>query len=322
MKNPLVTKSIEGKLPETLKKEWLVYVSDQQSSVTPDNRFDNLLAFLKKQESIYEQLEQLRDEEPNKRELRTEPRWARTKSTKSSNDQTGCVVCGDVKHKRKLYFCKQFRSLKPADRRAAVRKLGACNRCLEVHEDHSFCKPSYLCKNQDCEEESVPEHHFYLCPNAERKGSSANLRKSKPRPDEDKGRKGYTKDQEDFLCRLPPDLAQQCRSVFSNTAARAFKVTKEQLSLQAEDGLLELPVIMMLLNVTANAGQKIGTLIDLASDTNYITHSAANRLNLSGERITLVIHGVGGMKVCVKTKRYLLKLFRALSSHTSWPAMD
>ncbi len=85
-------------------------------------------------------------------------------------------------------------------------------------------------------------------------------------------------------------------------------MTKEKPSLLAQGGLLELPVIMMLLNVTANAGQKVGTLIDLASDTNYITHSAANRLNLKGEKITLVIHGVGGMKVRIKTKRYLLKI--------------
>ena len=46
---------------------------------------------------------------------------------------------------------------------------------------------------------------------------------------------------------------------------------------------------MMLLEVTANAGQKIGTLIDLASDTNYITHEAAGRLNLKSEDITLVV---------------------------------
>lgn len=57
----------------------------------------------------------------------------------------------------------------------------------------------------------------------------------------------------------------------------------------------ELPVILMLLEVTANAGQKIGTLINLASDTNYITHGAASRLNLKGEKIALVVHGVGGM---------------------------
>lgn len=56
---------------------------------------------------------------------------------------------------------------------------------------------------------------------------------------------------------------------------------------------------MMLLEVTANAGQRVGTLIDLASDSNYIT---TNKLNLRSEEITLVVHGVGGMKVQVKTK--------------------
>ena len=67
-------------------------------------------------------------------------------------------------------------------------------------------------------------------------------------------------------------------------------------------------MLMMLLEVTANAGQKVGTLIDLASDTNYITHKAAKKLNLRSEEITLVIHGIGGMKVFVETRRYLLKI--------------
>ena len=40
---------------------------------------------------------------------------------------------------------------------------------------------------------------------------------------------------------------------------------------------------MMLMEVTANAGQKIGALVDLASDTNYITHKAAHRLRLQSE---------------------------------------
>lgn len=47
-------------------------------------------------------------------------------------------------------------------------------------------------------------------------------------------------------------------------------------SLFAESGLVEWPVLIMLLEVTANAEQKIGTLIDLVSDTNYITHEAAS----------------------------------------------
>lgn len=54
--------------------------------------------------------------------------------------------------------------------------------------------------------------------------------------------------------------------------------------------------------------KKLG-LIDLASDTNYITHDAADRLNLRSEAITLVVHGVGGMKVQVTTRQYLLKIW-------------
>lgn len=47
----------------------------------------------------------------------------------------------------------------------------------------------------------------------------------------------------------------------------------------------------------------------MASDTNYITHKAASRLNLRSEDITLIVHGVGGgMKVHVETRRYLLKI--------------
>lgn len=57
IKNPLMTKSIESKLPESLKKEWLVHVADPNNGVTPNKRFDHLLAFLQQQEAIYEELE-------------------------------------------------------------------------------------------------------------------------------------------------------------------------------------------------------------------------------------------------------------------------
>lgn len=80
--------------------------------------------------------------------------------------------------------------------------------------------------------------------------------------------------------------------MFSNAASRAFSTVTDQPSLLVESGLQDLPVIMMFLEVAANAGQKqqqIGTLIDLGSDTNYITHKAASRLNLRSEEITLVV---------------------------------
>lgn len=62
----------------------------------------------------------------------------------------------------------------------------------------------------------------------------------------------------------------------------------------------------MLIEVTANAGQKVGILIDLVSDTNYLTHRAANKLKLRSEKVTLVVHGVRGMAMKVNTRIHLL----------------
>lgn len=127
--------------------------------------------------------------------------------------------------------------------------------------------------------------------------------------------KKYTDAQEDFLTKLPPELAQQCRNVFCNSVSKTFSSAAPERGLLAESGLNEFLVIMMILEVTANAGQKIGTLIDLASDTNYINHQAADELNLRGGG-TLTVHGVGGMQVTVETKRYLLKIRVATSKGT------
>lgn len=46
----------------------------------------------------------------------------------------------------------------------------------------------------------------------------------------------------------------------------------------------------MLLEITANAGQKIGTSIDFTSDTNHITLKAAQRLNIRSAE-TRLVHG-------------------------------
>lgn len=301
IKNPLVTKSIEGKLPEVLKKEWLLYAAEKGEGTKNEERFDSLLTFLKSQETIYEQLDQLRDEDPHKQkyELR------QTRATmQSSSHPLECVVCGESKHQQKLYFCKRFRALKLKERKDAVRRLGACNRCLEVHKDFEYCKNEFLCQSPDCRDQQSKEHHFYLCPRAVRsRGHTAQRTRVSTVGGDNRS---YTEAQKDFVQKLSPELAAEFRHVFCNSVTRTPQGPNQ--SLLAENGLKEWPVILMLLQVTSNAGQKIGTLIDLGSDTNYITHRAAKRLNLKSEDITLVVHGVGGMRVQVKTKRYLLKI--------------
>ena len=54
IKNPLVVRSLESKLPEGLKKDWLMFMVDPSNDVTEDKHFDMPLAFLKKQEEIFE----------------------------------------------------------------------------------------------------------------------------------------------------------------------------------------------------------------------------------------------------------------------------
>ncbi|TKS65757.1 hypothetical protein D9C73_028022 [Collichthys lucidus] len=301
VKNPLVTKSIESKLPESLKKEWLVYAAEDGKAVQHQNRFDKLLTFLRGQESIYEQLDQLKDEEPSRKETRFQQKHARTRTAKASSEPANCIICGDNKHRTKLYFCRKFKTnLRPSERRNAVMQLGACSRCLEIHGEDGYCKTSFLCKNSECKD----QHHYYLCPLTE----SKNWQRSVKPGAVGGGSRRYTGAQEEFLSKLSPELARQCRDAFSNAVSKSYNSTVSEYGLLGEYGLQELPVIMMLLNITANAGQKIGTLIDLASDTNYITHKAADKLNLQREDVTLVVHGVGGMKVLVETKRYLLKI--------------
>ena len=102
MRNPMVTNSIEGKLPETLKKDWLTYAADGGNGVDRHNRFDKLITYLKSQESIYEQLDQLKDFVEPTKEKTMFLKHARTKATKSSSETVGCIICDDPKQRKKL----------------------------------------------------------------------------------------------------------------------------------------------------------------------------------------------------------------------------
>ena len=298
IKNPLVVRSIESKLPDSMKKDWLVFMVNPENAITPDNHFDSLLKFLKTQEEILEKLEQLGvGEKPDKKVDYTEKKYASTRSTTKG----GCVVCGDEKHREKIFFCKRFKELKPNEKLNAVEKLGACKKCLGCHDDDGECKDTYLCKNWDCRRGSSADHHFFLC----RRGDSKRSGMDRPQKSS-ASRHELTDDQETFVSELSPEMAGKFRRAFTNITAKTHCADKP--GLMESSALQELPVILMLLEVTANAGQKIGTLIDLASDTNYITHRAARRLNLRSEKITLVVHGVGRMAMKVKTKRYLLRV--------------
>lgn len=74
-----------------------------------------------------------------------------------------------------------------------------------------------------------------------------------------------------------------------------------------QSGLKEHPFLMILVPVTTKRGDSLGALVELVSNANYITHQAAERLELTGEPISLVVYVVGTMKVRV-TKKYLVTI--------------
>lgn len=211
-------------------------------------------------------------------------------------------MCRDGRHCDKIFFCRKFRGLNLPEKKAALKKLGACRKCLGCHDDEGYCRDTYLCRNKDCKKGRSSDHHYFLCPKGEFKrgevkGETGSRARSK-----------LTEEQEDFLAELSPELAEKCRRAFTNKIAHTSSTGRNQSKLLTRYGLRELPVLMMLMEVTSNAGQKVGTLLDLASDTNYITHKAADRLRLQREMITLVVHGVGGMTMRVSRERYLLRV--------------
>ncbi|XP_072308735.1 uncharacterized protein [Eucyclogobius newberryi] len=199
LKNPLVIKSIEGKLSEAMKKEWLLYAAengDQQ-----DQRFDILLTFLRSQKYIYEQL---RDTDSDSKQNGT---------TMSSSLSPGCVVCGDSKHSQKLYFCKQFQVLKLTEKKDAVEKLGACVKCLELHSGHDHCKEDFFCRRPECSRNKA--HHFLLCPRPAPKNRVIAVGGDNHR--------SYIHAQKEFV-----KLHPESRRVFSNSVTRTSHATNNQ----------------------------------------------------------------------------------------------
>ncbi|XP_062390786.1 uncharacterized protein LOC134078694 [Sardina pilchardus] len=311
IKNRWVAQSLESKLPSSLKEKWIAHKTEPVNGFDPHNHFDCLLCFLKKQEVILEELDQL---EPSPREGSASvkgpadrpERGVRKAFSKATSGQResplkprlgSCTACADETHTGRLFACKAFREMDLQRRKAHLKTHGICNRCLCMHLKDGRCNQKFLCSKLDCRKEE--SHHYLLCPKsiAQEKDAGSEMQGTKRM--ERKGL-GLTSKQEELLAKVTPELRAEFRKAFTNKASTTICTVG--------GGLKEYPVVMMLLEVTTNSGQLIGTLIDLASDTNYITNNAAQRLGLIGESIKLIVHGIGGMTTTVPTKRYSLRL--------------
>ncbi len=311
IKNRWVAQSLESKLPSSLKEKWIAHKMESVNGFASHNHFDCLLRFLKKQEAILEELDQLevgpREGRSSVKGLADKPeggvKKAFSKATSGRRESQlkprwgSCTACADEAHAGRLFACKAFRELDIQGRKAHLKTHGVCNRCLCFHLKDGRCNPKFLCSKMDCCKEEL--HHYLLCPKSIAQEKDAGSEVQVTKRVERRGL-GLTGKQEELLAKVTPELRAEFRKAFSNKASTTICTAGSRLK--------EYPVIMMLLEVTTNSGQLIGTLIDLASDTNYITNNAAQQLGLIGERIKLIVHGIGGMRTTVTTERYSLRL--------------
>lgn len=306
VKNRVVAQSIESKLPDSLKEKWLTHKNDPASGFSSRNHFDCLLQYLKRQEDILEQLDQLQPcPADNPERDKTKERYkaftkATSRNTQKDSQLNSCIACGDDEHAGRLFACKVFKKLNLSSKKAQLKKAGACFKCLRLHGEDGSCTQKYLCSKDDCRKGGSSDHNYLLCPKPQIKKKDKKSGEQSDVKVEKRGL-GLTDKQEELLAKLSPELKAEFKEAFSNKVS-----TTVCTSTGSEPK--EYPVVMMLLEVTTNSGQLVGTLIDLASDTNYISNEAAERLKLNGENIKLIVQGVGGMEKAVATRRYTLRL--------------
>lgn len=234
LKNPLVIKAIESMTPDFVKRDWLIFMLEPSNNVTPDNHFDMLLTFLKKQEGVLERLEQLKTvekiEKPGHFDVKNVERiYVSTRMARKGMENM-CCVCGDGGHNdKKKNFCKMFWGMKHHAMKAAVKKLGACRRCLVLHDGDGFCKDIYLCRNKVCKRDETPDHHYFLCPAGSSKKSSSEDRSRKVNG----GKSKLTEEPENCLSELSPEMSERCRNAFTNNVARRANTSKKPRSSQS-----------------------------------------------------------------------------------------
>ena len=310
IKNQMTTFTIERKLPNTIRERWLLYEQDRVNGVTPETYFDRLLSFLKGQEDVLERMAEIdmssssfekpsrSEESPGSKKGGKKAYTRATASEMKGPKQESCIMCGDVEnHGKRLFRCEAFKKASLKDRRALLKKTKVCSKCLSSHEIDKSCNPRFCCSKEGCKSEDGPaDHHYLLCPKPPvSKDTSRAVNKKRPQ--------GLTEEQEGVIrgLNLTSEQEDKMRKAFTN---KATSTACSGTGLQEK----EHPVLMMLVDVATRGGDYVGALIDLASDTNYITHRAAKRLGLVGEPVRLIVYGVGSMVTKVETKRYLLTI--------------
>ena len=97
-----------------------------------------------------------------------------------------------------------------------------------------------------------------------------------------------------------------CPKMPNKSNTNVAKLSASSLSTQSDNSML--PVMVQAQFVTGLHGSKIGTLMDLCSTDDYVTHRYANKHNIPGEDVQLMVEGMGGKSTYYETKVYMVPI--------------
>ena len=310
LNNAVTVRAIEQKLPDRMLHDWCKYWN--QSRAAEQDRFTHLRYFLAEQKEVLKMRERLQDEAPagrpreDKRDERGRGNRGRGEkkayahATTKETSLPACAMCGAQEHG--LFSCKEFLKLNQVEKGAFVKKAKVCNQCLRPHVADLKCDRNYTCPC-GC------GVNFRLCLKyVDKKAGKGG--KGKPERREKKKPLTRSMEQEEFWAKLQEANDPALVASFKKAYANATKVAKCSGTKGANQQKKEeeQAVLLLLQNIQSNTGEVIGTMIDTAADSNFVTHEFARRLQLEGEEVDLAVSGVDSMVKRKASKKYILRV--------------
>ena len=111
-----------------------------------------------------------------------------------------------------------------------------------------------------------------------------------------------------YKCKLCAKDSHHFLLCFKKPPTKSSSKVAKVATMTAKNTNTMLPVMVQAQFVTGCDKSEIGTLMDLCSTDDYVTHRYAKKNHLSGEHVELVVEGMGGKNTYYETKVYMVAI--------------
>lgn len=133
---------VNQKLDTDTKKQWQL-----QQNPKEDPSYEKLMSYLNKRCNVLESIQprKVQKDEKDFKSIKAEPsKFTKQKSSSVFTTETKNVECQLCKSSHRLFYCPEFLKLHPKERKAKVREMKSCYKCLGTHVKD--CTQRGVCK--------------------------------------------------------------------------------------------------------------------------------------------------------------------------------